>query len=75
MYTNMGGLEQFKKLVIVDGRSYSDETFAKSLKIITDIKKGVKVDQEDVNKFQQLVQELKELKEEAKKTEVSIWLV
>lgn len=44
MYANMGGIEEFQKYVVADGRSYSDETFAKSLKIIQDPKKGVNCD-------------------------------
>lgn len=37
----MGGLDVFKNFVVADGRSYSDETFEKSVKIITNNTKGI----------------------------------
>eukprot|EP00355_Strombidium_rassoulzadegani_P010591 CAMPEP_0168619708 /NCGR_PEP_ID=MMETSP0449_2-20121227/6747_1 /TAXON_ID=1082188 /ORGANISM="Strombidium rassoulzadegani, Strain ras09" /LENGTH=364 /DNA_ID=CAMNT_0008660663 /DNA_START=238 /DNA_END=1329 /DNA_ORIENTATION=- len=70
IYANMSQLQSFQSFVVADGRSYSDETFAKSLRVITDNKKGVQCEMEDVEKFQALVVVLQKLKEVASKTDM-----
>lgn len=40
----MSKLEQFKYNVVHDGRSYSDETFEKAIKIMNSSQKGVMID-------------------------------
>lgn len=54
MYANMADLEVFRKNVVSDGRSYSDETFAKAVKIINSTKKGISVLPENKEKFELL---------------------
>jgi hypothetical protein len=44
MYSNMSKIELFKNNVVLDGRSYSDETFEKAIKILRSDKKGIAVD-------------------------------
>ena len=41
MYANMGHIQAFKENVVKDDRSYSDETFAKALKILNSTKKSI----------------------------------
>jgi hypothetical protein len=41
MYANMGHIDTFKKNVVSDGRSYSDETFEKAVKILNSSKKNI----------------------------------
>jgi hypothetical protein len=62
MYANMADLEVFRKNVVSDGRSYSDETFAKAVKIINSTKKGISVLPENKEKFELLATQLKDLK-------------
>jgi transcription initiation factor IIF auxiliary subunit len=57
--------------VILDARSYSDETFAKALKILSSAKKNVAVAAEVKEKFEVLVVQLKQAKESAAQEEVS----
>ena len=54
MYANMSHLDSFKKNVVSDGRSYSDETFEKAVKILNSSKKNIQVGQEDREKFETL---------------------
>jgi len=65
MYSNMAYLPDFKQNVVKDGRSYSDETFAKAWKILNSTKKAIMVVNEHRDKFEQLIGELKVLKEAA----------
>ena len=55
----------------MDARSYSDETFAKALKILSSAKKNVAVAAEVKEKFEVLVVQLKQAKESAAQEEVS----
>ena len=55
MYSNMSHLEKFRSNVIMDARSYSDETFEKTLKILSSTKKNVGVAAEVKEKFEVLV--------------------
>jgi len=71
MYANMGVEQSFKEFVVSDGRSYSDETFAKAVKIISDQKRGINVGQEEHEKFCALVAELQELSKAHEKNDVS----
>jgi ubiquitin conjugation factor E4 B len=71
MYSNMAHLEEFKTHVVKDGRSYSDETFAKAWKIINSTKKNIAVELEHREKFEKLIGELKVLKEAAVEEDVS----
>ena len=71
MYANMGHIEAFKKNVVSDGRSYSDETFEKACKILNSSKKNINVGAEDKEKFDVLVAQLKGYKKQAQEEEVS----
>lgn len=71
MYANMAHLEKFRENVILDARSYSDETFAKAVKILNSAKKNVAVAAEAKEKFEVLVVQLKQAKEAAQQDEVS----
>jgi hypothetical protein len=44
MYANMSKEDKFLMNVVNDSRSYSDETFAKAVRIINNAKKGVGLD-------------------------------
>ena len=68
----MAHLEQFRTNVVRDGRSYSDKTFEKAAKILNSAKKGVQASADDVEKFEALVTQLKELKAQVHEEEVSI---
>ena len=65
MYANMAHFEKFRENVVLDARSYSDETFAKAVKILNSSKKNVAVDEEVKSKFEILVTQLKEAKQQA----------
>ena len=71
MYANMGDKEKFRENVILDQRSYSDETFEKTCKILTSTKKNVAVNPEVREKFIVLAAKLKSAKAAADKEEVS----
>lgn len=71
MYVNMGDKEKFRQNVIQDERSYSDETFEKTCKILTSTKKNVVINPEIREKFIALAGVLKKAKAEAKQEEVS----
>lgn len=71
MYANMAHLDKFRENVILDARSYSDETFAKALKILNSAKKNVGVAAEVKEKFEVLVVQLKQAKAAAAQEEVS----
>ena len=73
MYANMADLETFRKNVVSDGRSYSDETFAKAVKIINSTKKGISVTPENKEKFEMLATQLKDLKAVAQVEDVSLF--
>jgi hypothetical protein len=51
MYANMSGFEAFKKNVVSDDRSYSDETFEKAAKILNSTQKNIPVGADDNDKF------------------------
>lgn len=70
MYANMAHLEKFRENVILDARSYSDETFAKAVKILNSAKKNVAVAAEAKEKFEVLVVQLKQAKEAAQQDEI-----
>jgi len=70
MYANMAHLEQFRKNVVSDGRSYSDETFMKTCKILKSTKKGVQSSGDSVEKFEALAGKLKVLKAEVHEEEL-----
>lgn len=70
MYANMAHLEKFREHVVMDARSYSDETFAKALKILGSTKKNVAVAAEVKEKFEVLVVQLKQAKEAAAQEEI-----
>ena len=65
MYANMAHLDKFRENVILDARSYSDETFAKAVKILNSAKKNVAVAAEAKEKFEVLVVQLQQAKEAA----------
>lgn len=65
MYANMAHLERFRGFVIKDGRSYSNETFEKAVKILNSTSKGIIVDAEHKEKFEALALVLRELKNQA----------
>lgn len=44
MYANMSHLDVFKRNVVLDGRSYSNETFEKAVKILNSAQKNINVD-------------------------------
>lgn len=71
MYANMAHLGEFKEHVVKDGRSYSNETFAKAWKILNSAKKAIAVAVEHRDKFETLVEELKVMKEAAVEEDVS----
>ena len=52
MYANMSEVNNFKELVVSDGRSYSNETFEKTVGILNSQKKGILVDYEAKEKFE-----------------------
>lgn len=72
MYVNMGDKEKFRQNVILDERSYSDETFEKTCKILTSTKKNVVINPEIREKFIALAALLKKAKAEAKQEEVRL---
>ena len=57
--------------MVGDGRSYSDETFAKAVKILNSGKKNIQVDHGDKTRFEALAARLKERKHLAAAEEVS----
>jgi len=59
MYSNMSKLEKFKQNVVKDGRSYSDVTFEKAVKILNSSKKSIAIDHEKKENFEVLAAELK----------------
>lgn len=59
MYSNLSKMEQFRKNVVADGRSYSDETFEKAQKILNSSNKSVNVDPEHKENFDILVVQLR----------------
>ena len=59
IYSNMCKLDKFKQNVVKDGRSYSDETFEKAVKIINSSKKSIEIDQETKENFEVLAAELR----------------
>lgn len=65
MYANMGHLEKFRENVILDARSYSNETFAKAAKILNSTQKNVAVAADVKEKFDILVAQLAQAKEAA----------
>jgi hypothetical protein len=64
MYANMSVEETFLKWVVQDTRSFKIETFDKAVKILNNPKKGVQVDQERKDKFEEMVTKLREMKNE-----------
>jgi ubiquitin conjugation factor E4 B len=70
MYANMAHLDKFRENVVLDARSYSDETFAKAAKILNSTKKDVSVATEVKEKFEVLVVQLKAAKEAATAEEI-----
>lgn len=65
MYANMGHIERFRANVVRDGRSYSNETFEKAVKIINSTKKSVNIDGDAKEKFEKLTVLLKAAKDVA----------
>lgn len=63
MYANMAHFEKFRDNVVLDARSYSDETFAKAVKILNRTQNAVSVDEDTKEKFEILVVQLKEGKQ------------
>ena len=59
MYSNMCKIDKFKQNVVKDGRSYSDETFEKAVKILNSGKKSIPIDHEKKENFEVLSAELK----------------
>ena len=59
MYSNMCKIDKFKQNVVKDGRSYSDETFEKAVKILNSGKKSIPIDHEKKENFEVLAAELK----------------
>ena len=69
MYANMSHLEAFRNYVVRDGRSYSNETFEKAVKILNSTKKSVNVDSDNQKKFEELAKTLDVLKNAAAEEE------
>lgn len=59
MYANMGHLEEFRKNVVSDARSYKDTTFIKARKIINNVHKAIPMSADDREKFGGLVDQLR----------------
>lgn len=55
---------------MLDARSYSDETFAKAVKILNSAKKNIGVEEDAKSKFEVLAVQLKEAKEKIVKEEI-----
>jgi ubiquitin conjugation factor E4 B len=64
MYANMAGEDVFLMHVVDDSRSYKTETFEKTVRILGNPGKGVVVDAESRDRFEDLVQRLKSMKVE-----------
>jgi len=62
MYSNMSHLKRFQENVVKDGRSYSNETFEKAVKILNSTKKSISVNPEHKEKFETLAGILMKLK-------------
>lgn len=71
MYANMAHFEKFRDNVVIDARSYSDETFAKAVKILNRTANSVAVDEDTKEKFEILVTQLKEAKQKAAQEEIN----
>lgn len=67
----MAHYEKFRDNVVIDARSYSDETFAKAVKILNSTQKNVSVDEDTKDKFEILVTQLKEAKLKAAQEEIN----
>ena len=63
MYTNMQKFDEFKQHIVNDGRSYSDETFEKAVKILNSTTKSIVIDPEIKERFESIAKELKQLQE------------
>ena len=70
MYANMAHFDKFRDNVVLDARSYSDETFAKAVKILNRTQNAVSVDEDTKEKFEILVTQLKEAKLKAAQDEI-----
>ena len=71
MYANMAGEAVFRGHVVADTRSYKNETFEKAVRIIGNPKKGVVVGQEARDRFEKMVAQIREMKNEIEEEEVS----
>ena len=67
----MAHFEKFRDNVVIDARSYSDETFAKAVKILNRTANSVAVDEDTKEKFEILVTQLKEAKQKAAQEEIN----
>ena len=71
MYANMSGDERFLKHVVNDSRSYKTETFEKAVKIINNPKKGVQLELDKKERFENMVEKIKFMKLEIDEEDVS----
>jgi ubiquitin conjugation factor E4 B len=71
MFANMSGEETFLRHVVNDTRSYKTETFEKAVRILNNPKKGIVIDQDKKERFEVMVSQMKDMKNEIDEEEVS----
>lgn len=71
MFASMSGEETFLRHVVNDTRSYKTETFEKAVRILNNPKKGIVIDQDKKERFEAMVSQMKDMKNEIDEEEVS----
>ena len=71
MFANMSGEETFLRHVVNDTRSYKTEIFEKAMRILNNPKKGIVIDQDKKERFEVMVSQMKDMKNEIDEEEVS----
>ncbi len=64
----------FLKYVVNDSRSYKTETFEKAVRILNNPKKGVIIDQDRKDRFEVMVEKLKNMKLEIDEEDVRLFI-
>jgi ubiquitin conjugation factor E4 B len=72
MYANMSSEDVFLRYVVNDTRSYKTETFEKATRILNNPKKGIVIDQERKDRFEKMVEQIREMKNEIEEEEVRL---
>ena len=67
----MSGEETFLRHVVNDTRSYKTETFEKAVRILNNPKKSIVIDQDKKERFEVMVSQMKDMKNEIDEEEVS----